>query len=377
MHNGMHSSYSFRDFLMKSAKFSVGRATFFLGRPNGTQSSGNPLVATVLQRREMKRFVNLSERDLCCCQSDIKQWYVAGQNEVEISGLIMPKASHQELRRAFRKLLASPRCYHTASVFDPMSARIAADLGFEVGILGGSVASLQVLAAPDFALITLSEFAEQATRIGRVAQLPFIADADHGYGNALNVMRTVIELERAGVSALTIEDTLLPAQFGRKSTDLISIAEGVGKVRAALEARVDPELVIIARTNAAAIPTEEVIARAVAYQNAGADGVCMVGVRDFEHLEEIARHLTVPLMLVTYGNPQLHDDVRLAELGVRIAVDGHGAYFAAIKATYDCLREQRRITSSASDLSATELTHTYTQPNDYIVWAREFMDVNE
>ncbi|MGE8408707.1 MAG: isocitrate lyase/PEP mutase family protein [Pseudomonas sp.] len=289
----------------------------------------------------------------------------------------MPKASHQDLRRAFRKLLASPYCYHTASVFDPMSARIAADLGFEVGILGGSVASLQVLAAPDFALITLSEFAEQATRIGRVTQLPFIADADHGYGNALNVMRTVIELERAGVSALTIEDTLLPAQFGRKSTDLISIEEGVGKIRAALEARVDQELSIIARTNAGVIPTEEVIARVVAYQSAGADGVCMVGIRDFAHLEEIARHVTVPLMLVTYGNPQLHDDVRLAELGVRIAVDGHGAYFAAIKATYDCLREQRRITSSASDLSATELTHTYTQPNDYIVWAREFMDVNE
>lgn len=293
------------------------------------------------------------------------------------TGMIMPRASHQDLRRAFRKLLASPVCYHTASVFDPMSARIAADLGFEVGILGGSVASLQVLAAPDFALITLSEFAEQATRIGRVAQLPVIADADHGYGNALNVMRTVTELERAGVAALTIEDTLLPAQFGRKSTDLISIDEGVGKIRAALEARVDQELSIIARTNAALIPVEEVIARVVAYQNAGADGVCMVGIRDFAHLEEIARHVSVPLMLVTYGNPQLHDDTRLAELGVRIAVDGHGAYFAAIKATYDCLREQRRITSSASDLSATELTHTYTVPGDYIVWAREFMDVNE
>lgn len=149
----------------------------------------------------------------------------------------MPKASHQDLRFAFRELLASGSCYHTASVFDPMSARIAADLGFEVGILGGSVASLQVLAAPDFALITLSEFVEQATRIGRVAQLPVLADADHGYGNALNVMRTVIELERAGVAGLTIEDTLLPAQFGRKSTDLIPVEEGVGKIRAALEAR--------------------------------------------------------------------------------------------------------------------------------------------
>lgn len=289
----------------------------------------------------------------------------------------MPRASHQDLRRAFRQLLASPACYHTASVFDPMSARIAADLGFEVGILGGSVASLQVLAAPDFALISLSEFAEQATRIGRVAQLPVIADADHGYGNALNVMRTVTELERAGIAALTIEDTLLPAQFGRKSTDLISIAEGVGKIRAALEARVDPELSIIARTNAALIATEEVIARTVAYQNAGADALCIVGIRDFEHLEQIAAHLSVPLMLVTYGNPQLHDDARLAELGVRVAVDGHGAYFAAIKATYDCLREQRGITCSTSDLSATELTHTYTQPDDYIVWAREYMDVNE
>lgn len=84
----------------------------------------------------------------------------------------MQKACHHELRNAFRALLASSACYHTASVFDPLSARIAADLGFEVGILGGSVASLQVLAAPDVALITLSEFTEQATRIGRVARRP-------------------------------------------------------------------------------------------------------------------------------------------------------------------------------------------------------------
>jgi carboxyvinyl-carboxyphosphonate phosphorylmutase len=289
----------------------------------------------------------------------------------------MTRLSHQDLRRNFRQLLASDTCYHTASVFDPMSARIAADLGFEVGILGGSVASLQVLGAPDFALITLSEFAEQATRIGRVAQLPVIADADHGYGNALNVMRTVVELERAGVAALTIEDTLLPAQFGRKSTDLITVAEGVGKIRAAIEARVDPELAIIARTNAGILPVQEIISRTQSYQKAGADAICIVGVRDFEHLEQISEHLSVPLMLVTYGNPLLRDDARLAELGVRIVVDGHAAYFAAIKATYDCLREQRQIFTQASDLSATELAHTYTHPDDYIVWAKEFMSVKE
>ncbi len=289
----------------------------------------------------------------------------------------MPRISHLALRQNFRALLASQTCFETASVFDPMSARIAGDLGFEVGILGGSVASLQVLAAPDFALITLTEFAEQATRIGRVAQLPFIADADHGYGNALNVMRTVEELERAGVAALTIEDTLLPAQFGRKSTDLITIEEGIGKVKAALEARIDPELSIIARTNAGVLPVKDSIERTKAYEKAGADGICIVGISDFEHLEQISEHLTVPLMLVTYGNPKLNDSQRLASLGVRIIVKGHAAYFAAIKATYDSLRAQRQVTHSTSNLSATELTHTYTLPENYVSWAKEFMDVKE
>jgi carboxyvinyl-carboxyphosphonate phosphorylmutase len=287
----------------------------------------------------------------------------------------MQRISHHDLRRAFRALLASDACYHTASVFDPMSARIAGDLGFEVGILGGSVASLQVLAAPDFALISLSEFVEQATRIGRVSRLPVIADADHGYGNALNVMRTVVELERAGISALTLEDTLLPAQFGRKSTDLISVEEGVGKIRAALEARVDAALAIIARTHAGVLPVDEVIRRTQAYQAAGADGICIVGVEDFEHLQQIAEGLSIPLMLVTYGNPKLRDNARLASLGVRIVVNGHAAYFAAIKATYDCLREQRQ--AVANELSASELAHKYTQPEDYLIWAEEFMNVKE
>ncbi|RMP51334.1 hypothetical protein ALQ20_200239 [Pseudomonas syringae pv. atrofaciens] len=82
-------------------------------------------------------------------------------------------------------------------------------------------------------------------------------------------------------------------------------------------------------------------------------------------------------MLVTDGIQELHDNARLAEMGVRVCVHGHAAYFAAIKATYDCLREQRRILGSESNMSATELTHTYTQPEDYVEWARKFMNVNE
>ena len=275
------------------------------------------------------------------------------------------------LRQQFRTLLASQNCYHTASVFDPMSARIAADLGFEMGILGGSVASMQVIAAPDFALITLSEFAEQATRVGRVSQLPVIADADHGYGNALNVMRTVHEIERTGLAALTIEDTVLPATYGRNKLELISLEEGVGKIKAALEARIDPAFSIIARTHAGIASTEEVIRRAKAYQHAGADGICLVGVKDIAHMTEIASEISIPFMLVTYNNPNLKDDTALAKLGVRIMVDGHAAYFAAIKATYDCLREQRG--AQSNDLSASALAQQYTAPEQYIEWAKNYM----
>ena len=287
----------------------------------------------------------------------------------------MATPSQHDLRKDLRALMGSNRCYYTASTFDPMSARIAADVGFEIGILGGSVASLQVLAAPDFALITLSEFTEQATRIGRVARLPIIADADHGYGNALNVMRTVTELERAGVAALTIEDTLLPAKYGHKSTDLISLEEAVGKIEAALDARIDPVMSIFARTNAGQLSIEETIARVKAYQAAGADGICVVGIRDFEHLEQISQHLSIPLMLVAYDNPELRDRERLAANGVRIVVNGHAAYFAAIKATYDCLRAQRGIAEGT--LSASELSTRYSTLEENREWAVRFMDVHD
>ena len=154
-----------------------------------------------------------------------------------------------ERRERFRGVLEGDRCVHPASVFDPISARIAADLGFEVGMLAGSVASAAVLGAPDLLTLTLTEFAEQVHRISRASDLSILVDADHGYGNALNVRRTVEELETAGVSALTIEDTLLPRPFGGAAGEqLIPLEEGVGKMRAALDGRQDPDLVVVGRT---------------------------------------------------------------------------------------------------------------------------------
>jgi carboxyvinyl-carboxyphosphonate phosphorylmutase len=115
-------------------------------------------------------------------------------------------------------------------------------------MLGGSVASLVVLGDPDIALITLTELAEQMRRMSRAASLPVLVDADHGYGNAMNVRRTVQELESAGAAGLTIEDTLLPQAYGEAKTQLVSLEEGVGKIKAALDGRSDPRLVIMGRT---------------------------------------------------------------------------------------------------------------------------------
>src|SRR6201994_3960944 len=170
-------------------------------------------------------------------------------------------------REKLRSILSGPRCVRPGSVYDAISIRIAADLGFEVGMFGGSWASLAVLGDPDIALITLTELAEQVRRMSRAAALPFLVDADHGYGNALNVRRTVQELEAAGAAGLTIEDTLLPPAFGETKTQLISLEEGVGKMKAALDARRDPSLVIIGRTGAVSISgLDDAIARFTAYE---------------------------------------------------------------------------------------------------------------
>src|SRR3954466_14098809 len=176
-------------------------------------------------------------------------------------------------RTRFRAILAGRACVHPASVHDAVSARIAADLGFETGMFAGSVASLAVLGAPDLIVLTLSEFADQAYRIGRAAELPLLVDADHGYGNALNVMRTVEELENAGIAALSIEDTDLPRGYGPSGkAELISLEAGVGKMKAALAARRDPDLAIVGRTSATAITgIEDAIRRAKAYEAAGVD----------------------------------------------------------------------------------------------------------
>lgn len=241
-------------------------------------------------------------------------------------------------RENFRALLSGDKCVHPGSVYDPLTARMAEDLGFEVGIFAGSTASLTVLGAPDIIVLTLTEFAAQALRINRATEMPLLVDADHGYGNALNVKRTVEELETAGVAALSIEDTVLPQPFGVDGAQLSTIEEGVGKMRAALEGRQDPNLVIAGRTSAPRVTnTEDAIARVTAYEAAGVDAIFVVGVQSRAQLEAISAAVRLPIILGGSAKEVRGLDY-LAGLRVRVALQGHQPIMAAAQAAYSTLK---------------------------------------
>ena len=246
-----------------------------------------------------------------------------------------------ERRKQYRRVLEGNVCVHPASVFDAMSARMAESLGFEIGMFAGSIASGTVLGAPDLVVLTLTEFAEQIRRIARGSDLPLMADADHGYGNALNVMRTVEELETAGVAALTIEDTVLPSPFGGQGEGLVSVEEMLGKLRGAVAARQDPSLVVIGRTGALrGGGIGEAEKRVKAYQETGIDAIFLAGASKREEVEAMHRATRLPLMLGG-APPALSDRSFLATHGVRIALQGHQPFYAAAKAVYDTLKYLR------------------------------------
>ena len=278
-------------------------------------------------------------------------------------------------RDALRSILSGSTCLRPGSVYDAISIRIAEDLGFEVGMFGGSVASLAVLGDPDIALITLTELAEQMRRMSRAAALPVLVDADHGYCNALNVRRTVEELETAGAAGLTIEDTLLPQAYGEAGTQLTSLEEGVGKIKAALDARGDPSLVIVARTGAASITSlDDAITRARAYEATGVDALFFNGIKTPSELEAVARATKLPIVLG--GAPEtMSDPDYLREQRVRIALQGHAPFAAAMNAVYATLKALREglPPKALTGLASAELTGKVTRDAKVKARSSEFL----
>jgi carboxyvinyl-carboxyphosphonate phosphorylmutase len=269
-------------------------------------------------------------------------------------------------RDALRSILWGSSCIRPGSVYDAISIRIAEDLGFEVGMFGGSVASLAVLGDPDIALITLTELAEQMRRMSRAATLPVLVDADHGYGNALNVRRTVQELEAAGAAGLTIEDTLLPQAFGQAKAQLISLEEGIGKMKAALDGRSDPSLVIMARTGAASISgLDDAIARARAYDSTGVDALFFTGLKNRAELEAVVAATRLPIVLGGFPDDMV-DLTYLVGQRVRIALQGHAPFAAATQAVYETLKALRdgQPPNQLKGLASSELTGRVTRDAD-------------
>ncbi|HEY5964708.1 MAG TPA: isocitrate lyase/PEP mutase family protein [Xanthobacteraceae bacterium] len=280
-----------------------------------------------------------------------------------------------ERRERLRAIVDGKRCVYPASVYDGISARIAADVGFEAMMFAGSVGSFSVIAAPDICVLTLTEFAQQAYRINRAGSLPLCVDADHGYGNAMSVKRTVEELETAGVSALTIEDTLLPTAFGGEEGQLLSIEEGVGKMRAALAGRQDSRLIIVGRTSAIGITgVEDTIARLKAYEAVGVDMLFMAGLKNREQLDAVASAVNKPLFLGSVPEDMMDLDY-LSARKVRVCLQGHHQFWAGVQGVYNTLKALREGTkpSELKNVASADMQKKLLRQADYAKWSKDFL----
>ena len=280
-------------------------------------------------------------------------------------------------RQHLRAILNGTRCLHPASVYDALSARIAESVGFEVGLLSGSVVCAVALAAPDVMVQTATEYAAQIRSIMRASSLSLLVDADDGYGNALNVMRTVEEFEHAGVSALSIEDSAGLA-FGQSEDEirLVSIEEGVGKMRAALAARRDPALVIVARTPAFRLPdTATALARVKAYAAAGVDAICISGGAESVAVVRAAQAAArLPLIIGSKHGGLTLD--QLGACGARIVLQGHAPVAAAVRAlhdTYTHLYNGGAPASLRSKTASPQEMERLVQAGRYQQWLRDYL----
>jgi carboxyvinyl-carboxyphosphonate phosphorylmutase len=248
-------------------------------------------------------------------------------------------------RAQLRALLNQPGIIIAPGAFDALSARLVEQAGFDVVYMSGSGVANSQLGEPDLGLTSMTEMAAQAARICAITGVPVIADADTGYGGVLNVRRTVGEYERAGVAALHIEDQVFPKRCGHfAGKAVIPLEEMVGKIRAALAARTDPDLVIIARTDARAVEGfDAALARARAYEEAGADMLFVEAPQSVEEMRTICSSFRVPLvanMVEGGATPVLPDD-ELEALGYRVVVHAGSLLRTAVFAMQATLQHLR------------------------------------
>lgn len=246
-------------------------------------------------------------------------------------------------RRTLRTLVAKKQGLVVPGAYDGISAKLVEHAGFPAVYMTGYGASASRLGLPDLGFAGLAEMADHARNMATVVAIPLIADADTGYGNALNVRRTVQLYEAAGVAALHIEDQVTPKRCGHLSGhQVISRAEFAGKIRAAVEARKDPDLLVIARTDAiSAVDFDEALRRGEAAAKAGADVLFIEAPRDEAQVERVARAFDTPL-LYNYapgGRSPLLPFPRLRALGFAIILLPVDTLFVGVQAIRQFLAE--------------------------------------
>lgn len=259
-------------------------------------------------------------------------------------------------RRRLRELLAAPEPLVAPGAYDALTARLVEQAGFDVVYMTGFGTTAALTGRPDVGLLTGTEMIDNARRIVAAVDVPVIADADTGYGNAVNVVRTVQAYEQAGVAGLHLEDQVMPKKCGHMSGKaVISTGEMVGKIEAAVAARRDPDLVLIARTDAAAVEgLDAAIARARAYAAAGADLLFVEAPRSENDIATVARTLgaTMPLVFnwAEGGRTPPLDLARITELGFRLVLFPIGTLLAATAGVRSLLAALRRDGTPAAAL---------------------------
>ena len=260
-------------------------------------------------------------------------------------------------------------------VYDALTARIAARVGFDIVFISGYSVSAARLGEPDFGFLTQTEMADTARGVCRVSSTPVIVDADTGYGNALNVMRTVRDLQDAGAAGVFLEDQVWPKKCGHMAGKrVVQTAEHVAKIRAAVDARGERDLFVVARTDARQpLGLDAAIERCLAYKEAGADALFVEAPQSIAELERIAAALPGPLvanMIERGATPQLTRG-ELRELGYALIVCPLAALFAAARAVQDVLTELRDRETTAA---AIDRMLTFDDFNDLVGLADRYAD---
>ena len=267
-----------------------------------------------------------------------------------------------------RALLESGQTIVAPGAFDPLAARLVEEAGFPAVYMTGFGTSAALLGRPDVGLLTMTEMVDNAGRIAACVDIPVIADADTGYGNPLNVIRTVGAYEAAGVAGIHIEDQVAPKKCGHmEGKRVIPAEEMAAKVRAAADARTQPEFVIIARTDARAVEgLERALERGRMYRDAGADALFIEAVVTEREAEQAVRAFPGVPMLFNWAEggktPPLSLD-RLSELGYRIVIFPISTLLAATAAMRQVLRE---IAQAGTPAAALRELPTFGEFTDFI-----------